>query len=135
MWKVFVVAAIHLAMGVWLAADPPATDTAPAGAAAQDPTQTSASLQAFLNASEHTTARSAEGVLPSIVRRAYIEVDGRPPEAILDIGGMGLLTVREGSSATLRSANGGAVTVRIARLTADETQIEIPATGATFVVR
>lgn len=101
-----------------------------------DPTQPSPALRAFMTAPANPSrnVQSSERV-PGFVRRGYIETSDRPAEAILEVEEFGFLTVRQGCTATVSSKSGEMLTVRVLRLAPEETEIELPGTRKSIVVR
>lgn len=55
---------------------------------------------------------SGGATLPLITLRAYLELEGKQPVALLEISGVGLRKVRAGDSLTLQSAEGGATALQ-----------------------
>jgi endonuclease YncB( thermonuclease family) len=128
----------------------PATATAPAAAtsqpapaattqpAQQDPTRPSDKLRPFLTPLAGAATRPAEAkepALPRIVKRAFLQLGGRPPEALVEIEGSSLISIRQGSTVTVTTRQGETVTIRITKLSADEITIEMPATGRKATIR
>jgi hypothetical protein len=121
---------------------PPATSDATATTAtpaARDPTVPSVSLRSALDKSQRAASASARPVppvkLPEIVRRAFIQVAGKPAQAIIEAGGTTRHTIVAGSQFTVDAGLGASLALRVVRLTADEIEIEIPSLHQTLVIR
>ncbi|MCY2928341.1 MAG: hypothetical protein NTV86_02385 [Planctomycetota bacterium] len=121
----------------------PAAATQPASRpASADPTQAGEKLRPFLAAGPAGTARSLPPVpevprLPRILKRAYIQTDGGRPEAMIEVDGSSILSIREGVAVTASTGPGASFTFRVTRLTPDEIEIECvaPAKGQKLTIR
>lgn len=125
---------------------PPASqpaDKSPAASASQpeappqaDPTRpTDPRLIALLvgGCTESANPGNVQAV-PQITRRAFIGVGGRC-EALVEITGCGLHTLRLGQSVSLPLPGGGLLTFRVTRLSVEEIELELtsPTTGKLII--
>lgn len=99
----------------------------PDTARSADPTQASPRLRAILAGSTAGPGRyeTQEPVLPRMTKRAFIQIDGSEPEALIEIEGMGLVSVRQASLFSVATAGVGlTLTFKVTRLAADGIDIE-----------
>jgi hypothetical protein len=91
-----------------------------------DPTQSSERLRALLGASLDASGRvvAQESVLPRITKRAFFEVKGKKPEALVEVEGAGLVAVQEGHELSVTSRQGTVFTFRVARLSSSVIELE-----------
>ena len=116
-----------------MATSAPSASTQPAQL---DPTQPDPRLRPFLSSAGSSTRPSAEkSALPRITKRAFLQTDNHEPEALLDIEGSGMFSIQKGSTVTITTRQGASLTIRITKLSADEIEIETPATGQKVTLR
>ncbi len=121
-------------------AEPPSPIQLPetAGAPAQphDPTVPSGPLRAALEKSRQAgaSARSAETKAPEITLRGRIQVAGKPPQAVIEVG-TALYIIATGSRMTVDSGHGQTMELRVGAITLEEIEIELPALRQTVVIR
>ena len=98
-----------------------------------DPTSMGSKLQSALNLSSASKVKNAAA--PRITKRAFIDVENHAPEAVIELEGLGLITIVQGSSIPMTLRTGTSVTFRVVRLTAELIEIEIPGTGQVLTIR
>ena len=109
---------------------PPAGETVPL-----DPTQLTPAMRDALNPPAPAVPRDAHRPaapvapvlppIPDIVLKAYVETEGKPPAALLEIDGKNPRLVSEGAEWTVRSAGKQNVTLNIKKVSRDGVEIEV----------
>lgn len=104
--------------------DPPPEGKEPV----KDPTKPSDRLKEILYPPERASATAAQPVVkvPEIKLKAYVEAAGKPGSAILEVGGKGLITVRENSLIQITGESGGTLTLTVKSVSSEGISIEVP---------
>ncbi len=107
------------------------SDTAPKG----DPTQASSKLRNLLKGPDRAEVRVAAPVIriPEIALKGLLQVEGKPPSAVLDIKGKGIVTVVEGSRVLLSGDDNIALIVK--KGSVEGVQIEVPGVSELLIVK
>ena len=93
----------------------------------KDPTKPSDRLKEVLQPAEKPVAAAAPVVkVPEIKLKAYVEAAGKPGSAMLEVGGKGLITVRESSLIQITEESGGTLTLTVKSVSSDGISIEVP---------
>jgi hypothetical protein len=93
----------------------------------KDPTKPSDRLKEILQPADKPAAAAAPVVkVPEIKLKAYIEAAGKPGSAMLEIGGKGIITVREKSLIQITGESGGTLTLTVKSVSSDGISIEVP---------
>lgn len=108
---------------------------ASSSALARDPTEAPARLKTYLGSPGAPRAAVDRAAWPRITKRAFVQVGSQPPEAIIDVDGAGTMTIRAGSTITIATRTGEAITAEITRLSADEIEFQVAATGQKITLR
>jgi hypothetical protein len=112
----------------------PTATTEPSTATQTDPTRADQRLQAFLKPA--TTKPTAEkSKLVRITRCGFVQTDNHEPEALIEIEGAGIVSVKTGSTVSVATRQGQSLTIHVIKLAPDEIEIEVPATGEKATIR
>jgi hypothetical protein len=112
--------------------DPPAEGKEPV----KDPTKPSDRLKEILHPPEKPGAAAQPVVkVPEIKLKAYFEAAGKPGSAILEVGGKGLITVRENSLIQITGETGGTLTLTVKSVSSEGISIEVPGLKELLLVK
>jgi len=109
----------------------PSATTEPSAA---DPTQPDQRLRTFLNPPS-TRPAVEKPALVRITKRAFLQTENSEPEALIEIEGAEMVSVKKGSTVSVASRQGRPVTIHVIKLSSDEIEIEVPATGEKVTIR
>jgi hypothetical protein len=73
--------------------------------------------------------------LVRITKRAFLQTENSEPEALIEIEGSGTVSVKKGSTVSVATHQGKSVTIHVIKLSPDEIEIEVPATGEKITIR
>ncbi len=103
--------------------------------AAADPTQPDQRLRTFLNPPAATRPAVEKPALARITKRAFLQTENSEPEALIEVEGGGTVSVKKGSTVSVPTHQGKNVTIHVVKLSPDEIEIEVPATGEKITIR
>ncbi len=113
--------------------DEPKKEGNPAGESVEiDPTEESSALKNAQNPPvpravyvPQNAAAPALPALPDIVLKAYVEAEGKPPSAMLEINGKAQQTVSEGMEFSVHSSDKQYLTLKVKKVSHDGVEIEV----------
>jgi endonuclease YncB( thermonuclease family) len=70
-----------------------------------------------------------------ITKCAFIQTDNHEPEALVEIEGSGIVSIKQGCTLSVTTRQGQSVTIRVIKLAPDEIEVEVPATGEKIAIR